>query len=106
MALAQNWAKAICTSCPVRTECLAHALEHRTEHGIWGGMTERERRALLQRRPRSPPGIACSKPPGRNTSNSPAPTRNWPGAPPELLPDVVGDPAGLSGPEERGGPSC
>ncbi|MFD0337090.1 WhiB family transcriptional regulator [Streptomyces sp. NPDC127117] len=48
---AQNEAKAICTGCPVRTECLAHALDHRIEHGIWGGMTERERRALLRRRP-------------------------------------------------------
>nr|WP_078861676.1 WhiB family transcriptional regulator [Streptomyces sp. NRRL F-5650] len=48
---AQNKAKAICTGCPVRTECLAHALDHRIEHGIWGGMTERERRALLRRRP-------------------------------------------------------
>ncbi|MFF1414500.1 WhiB family transcriptional regulator [Streptomyces sp. NPDC058289] len=48
---AQNSAKAICTGCPVRTECLAHALDSRIEHGIWGGMTERERRALLRRRP-------------------------------------------------------
>lgn len=48
---AQNKAKALCTGCPVRTECLAHALDHRIEHGIWGGMTERERRALLRRRP-------------------------------------------------------
>ncbi|GLX22420.1 WhiB family transcriptional regulator [Streptomyces lavendulae] len=48
---AQNKAKAACTGCPVRTECLAHALDHRIEHGIWGGMTERERRALLRRRP-------------------------------------------------------
>ncbi|MFD8263132.1 WhiB family transcriptional regulator [Streptomyces griseoluteus] len=48
---AQNRAKAICTGCPVRTECLAHALDERIEHGIWGGMTERERRALLRRRP-------------------------------------------------------
>ena len=38
--------------CPVRTECLADALDNRTEFGIWGGMTERERRALLRRRPR------------------------------------------------------
>ncbi|WP_277725763.1 WhiB family transcriptional regulator [Streptomyces olivaceus] len=37
--------------CPVRTECLAHALDLRIEHGIWGEMTERERRALLRRRP-------------------------------------------------------
>ncbi|MGW1675712.1 WhiB family transcriptional regulator [Streptomyces sp. NPDC002324] len=48
---AQNRVKAFCTGCPVRTECLAHALDHRIEHGVWGGMTERERRALLRRRP-------------------------------------------------------
>ncbi|MFF9868139.1 WhiB family transcriptional regulator [Streptomyces sp. NPDC013953] len=48
---AQNKAKALCTGCPVRTECLAHALDHRIEYGVWGGMTERERRALLRRRP-------------------------------------------------------
>ena len=48
---AQNRAKAICLGCPVRTECLADSLDHRIEFGVWGGMTERERRALLQRRP-------------------------------------------------------
>lgn len=48
---AQNRAKAVCTGCPVRTECLAYALDHRIEHGIWGGMSDRERRALLRRRP-------------------------------------------------------
>ncbi|MEU6625095.1 WhiB family transcriptional regulator [Streptomyces litmocidini] len=48
---AQNRAKALCTGCPVRAECLAHALDGRIEHGVWGGMTERERRALLKRRP-------------------------------------------------------
>lgn len=48
---AQNRAKAICGGCPVRTECLADALDHRIEFGVWGGMTERERRALLRRRP-------------------------------------------------------
>src|SRR3954467_12777307 len=48
---AQNRAKAVCTGCPVRTECLAYALDERIEHGIWGGMTERDRRALLRRRP-------------------------------------------------------
>jgi WhiB family redox-sensing transcriptional regulator len=37
--------------CPVRTECLADALDNRVEFGVWGGMTEWERRALLQRRP-------------------------------------------------------
>jgi WhiB family redox-sensing transcriptional regulator len=48
---AQNRAKALCTGCPVRTECLAHALDGRIEYGVWGGMTERERRSLLRRRP-------------------------------------------------------
>jgi len=48
---AQNRAKAVCQGCPVRTECLADALDNRVEFGVWGGMTERERRALLRRRP-------------------------------------------------------
>jgi WhiB family redox-sensing transcriptional regulator len=48
---AQNRAKSICLGCPVRAECLADALDNRVEFGVWGGMTERERRALLRRRP-------------------------------------------------------
>jgi WhiB family redox-sensing transcriptional regulator len=47
----QNRAKIVCQACPVRTECLADALDNRIEFGVWGGMTERERRALLRRRP-------------------------------------------------------
>jgi WhiB family redox-sensing transcriptional regulator len=35
----------------VRTECLADALDNRVEFGVWGGLTERERRSLLRRRP-------------------------------------------------------
>ncbi|MER5888626.1 WhiB family transcriptional regulator [Streptomyces sp. NPDC001941] len=48
---AQNRAKSVCNGCRVRTECLAYALDNGEEYGIWGGMTERERRALLRRRP-------------------------------------------------------
>jgi len=48
---AQNRAKLICRGCPVRTECLADALDNGIEFGVWGGMTEKERRALLRRRP-------------------------------------------------------
>ncbi len=48
---AQNRAKQLCSGCPVRTECLAEALDNQIEWGVWGGMTERERRALLRKRP-------------------------------------------------------
>lgn len=48
---AQNRVKTRCFGCVVRTECLADALDNRVEFGVWGGMTERERRALLRRRP-------------------------------------------------------
>jgi WhiB family transcriptional regulator, redox-sensing transcriptional regulator len=47
----QREARGFCRTCPVRTECLAHALDERVEFGVWGGMTERERRALLKARP-------------------------------------------------------
>ncbi|HVU75090.1 MAG TPA: WhiB family transcriptional regulator [Mycobacteriales bacterium] len=48
---AQHEAKLVCKGCPVRAHCLADALDNRVEIGVWGGMTERERRALLRRRP-------------------------------------------------------
>jgi WhiB family transcriptional regulator, redox-sensing transcriptional regulator len=48
---AQHRAKSVCRGCPVRTECLADALDNRVEFGVWGGLTERERRSLLRRRP-------------------------------------------------------
>jgi len=47
----QNVAKRICRGCTVRLECLADALDNRIEFGVWGGMTERERRAMLRRYP-------------------------------------------------------
>jgi len=48
---AQHDAKAVCKTCPVLAQCLAEALDNRTEFGVWGGMTERERRAMLRRHP-------------------------------------------------------
>jgi WhiB family redox-sensing transcriptional regulator len=42
-------AKAICQQCPVREECLETALSQRESYGIWGGLNEMERRALLRR---------------------------------------------------------
>jgi WhiB family redox-sensing transcriptional regulator len=47
----QHKAKVVCGACPVRAECLAEALDNEIEWGVWGGLTERERRALLRQRP-------------------------------------------------------
>ena len=48
---AQRSARSVCFGCTVKLECLADALDNRIEFGVWGGMTERERRALLRRHP-------------------------------------------------------
>ncbi len=37
-------AKKICRECPVRRDCLAYAMDEPVDHGVWGGLTERERR--------------------------------------------------------------
>lgn len=42
-------AKRVCASCPVRLPCLSYALRHRQEVGIWGGLTDDERRRLRRR---------------------------------------------------------
>ena len=39
-------AKRICAICPVQRDCLAYALDNDERFGIWGGMSERERRRL------------------------------------------------------------
>jgi WhiB family redox-sensing transcriptional regulator len=42
-------AKSICAQCSVRRDCLDYAIRIREPHGIWGGLNELERRALLAR---------------------------------------------------------
>lgn len=48
---AQRKAATICRHCPVLMQCGADALDNRVEFGVWGGMTERQRRALLKQHP-------------------------------------------------------
>lgn len=44
-------AKAVCQGCVVREECLDHALDYLEKFGIWGGLSERERRRIRRKRP-------------------------------------------------------
>lgn len=45
-------AKQVCRGCEVRDQCLTWALETGQDHGVWGGMSEDERRALKRRNTR------------------------------------------------------
>lgn len=47
----QRRAAVICRGCPVMHQCGAEALDNKVEFGVWGGMTERQRRAILKRHP-------------------------------------------------------
>ena len=42
-------AREVCALCPVRQPCLDYAISNRIVYGVWGGLTERERRALRSR---------------------------------------------------------
>ncbi len=42
-------AKAICTVCPVKSPCLDFAMKIKEPYGIWGGLTEADRRQVLAR---------------------------------------------------------
>ena len=43
-------AKAVCRGCEVRVDCLEYALAHGEKFGIWGGLSERERRRVRRQR--------------------------------------------------------
>ena len=55
-------AKAVCARCPVMDECLAWALGSNIEFGVWGGLSEGERRALKRRRARGRTDPPAEKP--------------------------------------------
>jgi WhiB family redox-sensing transcriptional regulator len=43
-------AKSMCALCPVQRPCLDYAIRIREPHGIWGGLSEVERKQILERR--------------------------------------------------------
>jgi WhiB family redox-sensing transcriptional regulator len=47
-----NAAKRVCARCDVREECLEFALASNQDAGVWGGLTEEERRSLRRQRQR------------------------------------------------------
>jgi WhiB family redox-sensing transcriptional regulator len=54
LALIQTMeAKAVCRRCPVMEQCLQWALDSRQEAGVWGGLSEDERRAMQRRAARN-----------------------------------------------------
>lgn len=61
----ESQAKAVCQECAVRPECLSEALSADERFGIWGGLTERERRAARRNTARSPQGIGGPGRPAR-----------------------------------------
>jgi len=61
-------AKQVCAGCPVRPACLDWALRHRQEFGVWGGVTEEERRDLSAPADARPP-VLCNS--GRHLKNGP-----------------------------------
>ena len=61
-------AKRVCADCQVASQCLNYALHHRQEQGIWGGLTDEERR-LLRRRQASSERRARAATPYRSTAS-------------------------------------
>ena len=63
-------AKAVCATCTVTEICLQYALESSQDSGVWGGLSEDERRALKRRaararhRPALPDGVVAGAPAG------------------------------------------
>lgn len=49
--------KQVCSECPVRSQCLEYALAHDERYGVWGGLSERERRRVKRQRVAAPAGV-------------------------------------------------
>ncbi|WP_131771004.1 WhiB family transcriptional regulator, partial [Candidatus Protofrankia californiensis] len=57
-------AKAVCARCPVIQACAEHALQAREPYGVWGGLSESEREAILTGRTRRGAGRHSPTRPG------------------------------------------
>ncbi|WP_371612909.1 WhiB family transcriptional regulator [Streptomyces clavifer] len=51
-------AKAVCRACPVMETCLQWAMEHGQDTGVWGGLSEKERRSMHRRHVRAARRVA------------------------------------------------
>lgn len=49
-------AKEVCEGCPVRVDCLSYAMDTKQQHGVWGGKSVMERRAMRRLRRGDPDG--------------------------------------------------
>ena len=72
-------AKQVCGACEVRPECLEYALDHAEPFGIWGGLSERERRRLKRTRPAPRPVRAKANTRPSNARPSRFPGVTWQG---------------------------
>jgi hypothetical protein len=54
-------AQAICKECPVRLLCASYAIENNAEGGVWGGLTEADRKTIKASKRRSRKGIPNKK---------------------------------------------
>lgn len=61
-------AKKVCTTCPVQTACLQYALDNGERYGVWGGLSERERRRLGRGPSSRCRGCGTSIPTGRSAA--------------------------------------
>lgn len=57
-------AKEVCKGCPVREDCLEYALMNGEKFGIWGGLSERERRRIRRQRALARRAVIDSSPTG------------------------------------------
>ena len=53
-------AKAVCSRCEVRPECAGYALHHNERYGIWGGLSELDRRRIRRRSEAAAADTACA----------------------------------------------